>query len=279
MPAGIAQLKAKSLPLMDGGVFDNQGMQSLEMRVRETGVDMILISDTDRESEALYTMPQSVASLVRDKDANMIWKLLIGWNPSLNCLAWLSLFVQWSCGLYAAVIGANIWTAQLTTVPRPSIIWMLLSNTVPLGLTIITLVLTTLFRSIFKNKLLARVPQLKTAGWKYLKKVNLVGLVDMIWLRASSLVTLVSDVFMKRIRSGSYRSIYGDPDYQDKLAANLIYSSQNPWPFHDPATDDKNALPGLNAAFEAQLKSIRTPSDELLKVAKTAAEIATLLWS
>jgi hypothetical protein len=82
-------------------------------------------------------------------------------------------------------------------------------------------------------------------------------LIDMVELRATSLVALASSVFMKRIRGLIYGIVYRDEKFKDKRVSNLIYELNGEKPSRAP-----------------WLK----PSAEMQKVTQLASNEPTRLW-
>ncbi|MFO1046185.1 MAG: patatin-like phospholipase family protein [Planctomycetaceae bacterium] len=284
-PDGETDFKAHPSPLMDGGIYDNQGLGSLELRIKKSeSVDMVIISDTDRIKDPLYAMPESVGELVKKPCVGFGWRVLLWCNPKLGSLAWITWLVMMLCCISACAIAINL-RDQLINQPRPSVLWMIFSNIVPGLLTVSCLSLTSMVRSVFKNQLLTNIPQLKIASWKYLAKLRLVNVVDMCWLRISSLVALASEVFMKRIRASGFAKIYGDTTFDSILSANFVYSiASDKWPFENIKSDNceggnnTEMLSGCTSQFVTELKSIPKPSAKLLEIVDEATAVETLLW-
>jgi predicted acylesterase/phospholipase RssA len=277
IPSGVADAFLAPSPLMDGGVYDNQGLESLLLSAKRTGgVDLILMSDADRQSDPLYEMPEPISPKGLG-NASLLWKITAWWNPSLGMLDCLLVLLLIACALSVVAVGVDFWL-QLAGSERISWLAVLFKNIVPLLTTAGTALLIAVLRSLFRNKLLSKVPQLQSEGWKHLRKVRLLSAAQMIILRVSSLVALTSSVFMKHIRAAGYRNIYEDPDYADKLAANYIYTirSTAPWAFVDPVNDSK--MLGTSTSLISELETIPEPSRCVFSVAEAAARVPTLLW-
>lgn len=283
----------RSTPLMDGGVYDNQGLESLILSINRTkdetqgqvDTDMIIMSDTDRRADALYTIPQSVAKFVeKDESASPIWSWMAKWNPTLGTVAWVSWLLMVLCIASGVAVVSNLvvegqqwWNKEPGA---PSFTRLVLTNVFPLLLTGSAAFLLWFLRSLFKNQLLNQVPQLRAASWPLLSRVRLVSAIDMVVLRVSSLVALASNVFMKHIRAAGYRTLYNDPLYAGKLVANYIYSvhSKNAWAFKDPLNDDKMLKPMPGPRLLAEIGQIPTPSEVMQTVVDSAERVPTLLW-
>jgi predicted acylesterase/phospholipase RssA len=290
VPPGILSLFANARsPLMDGGVYDNQGLESLlfaDQRLRNAGpagpapngADLIIISDTDRLSENLYQVPGPIRDAILQSKTNWALKLLFWIDPRLKWLdrgSWLLIVLCW---LTIAAIAGNLVEKFLS--PQ-AIDWfeLTLTSVVPLALALASQFLVNALRGLVRKDLLPKIPQLQAAGWNYLREIPLSRALDMALFRVTSLLALTSEVFMKRIRSAGLNRTFDDPAYQGRIMANLIYqlTPNYRWVFAAPASDSK-MLPGLEPALVAELQAIPPPSAQLEGVAKTAADMPTTLW-
>jgi hypothetical protein len=118
---------------------------------------------------------------------------------------------------------------------------------------------------VLRRELLGRrselIPQVGRRAWKGLQRITVDQLVDMLWLRLSSVVTLTASIFMKRIRAMGYARLYEDPKYRARRVSNLVYHLQSSEPFAE-------SLAGL----------VSRPSAALRRVADVAASMPTTLW-
>ncbi len=189
------------LPLMDGGVFDNQGIESLLLASGEPpdNFGMFIFSDTHLASEALYEFPAA-------KRAG--WLTLGG----LKVIWWLLLILAVICLTAAAAFlgtGLSRWQELFY------LLAFLMSGGV---LTLLIWARMTIARY------LERIPKLKQAAWRYFRKLTLLQVADLVHLRISSLFALAGDVFMKRIRRLVFDQAFKDERFRNKLVPNLIYS-------------------------------------------------------
>jgi predicted acylesterase/phospholipase RssA len=278
------QLDGHRVCLMDGGVYDNQGIESVlhadRRRVREqkSPMDLFIVCDTDPKSPRLFSIPPPIQTTGKGP----ITRLLFRFNPRLKWidhLLWITCFL---CLESIAVIGLMVWRQGGQGGARGwSPVLMLFGTIVPLVLAIMVAALTFSLRSLFRSSLLPLVPELKAASWQQLRRIRLWDAVDMLQQRVASLLSLTSDVFMKRIRSLTYSRLYDDPAQVARLMPNFIDHLQpregrKPY-FHDPGT-----LHGLTieaeAALREYLRTLPLPSESLEQLAIRAAQVPTRLW-
>ena len=95
--------------------------------------------------------------------------------------------------------------------------------------------------------------------WDDLKKITIDQLADLLILRGTSLISMATNVFMRRIRSLVYGLIYDDDKYKGQRISNLVYdlASESEW----------EDLPG-----------VPPPTGRLQAVADVAATMGTILW-
>lgn len=200
----LKELQAKEwapLPLMDGGVYDNQGMGSLVLE-ESAGANfgLFIISDTEPQQDDLYRLP---------KPRPLGWLRL--WH--LNA-AWWGLLV-----LAIATTLAAVWFLM-----QPSRSWQdLVLRWLPLAMPLFTVAALVWTRSKIAGAL-RRVPQVEGSVWRFVKNLKVNQFIDMMELRISSLFALASAVFMRRIRRLIYNSVYADELLKKKIMPVLIYN-------------------------------------------------------
>lgn len=189
------------LPLMDGGVYDNQGMGSLilglKSRLKDFG--LFIFSDTNPQAHDFYQLPKPrPPGWLRLRHLKAIWLFLL-------VLALLTVVV----------------TAQFAGLPwhpsRDPRHWL------PVAMPLLTAVaLIWLQRKIADA--LCRVPRVEGSIWRFVKNLKVNQFIDMMELRMSSLLALTSSVFMRRIRQMVYASILGDEDFKGRTLPVSIYN-------------------------------------------------------
>ncbi|MEM8713092.1 MAG: patatin-like phospholipase family protein [Planctomycetota bacterium] len=244
LPPSLAKSLETPVALMDGGVYDNQGMSSLMLMDRRSSdhLALVIVSDVDQLQDSLYSIPPNVK-------LGLAGRLTLGW---LNVLSLLLFATCVATVLVLAIHWRTRGTGDLADV---------FGYAVPMVLAVTTgLALTTLRRVVRSG--VDCVPQVGAASWHQLRRIKLEELVNMLNLRATSLLSLTSSVFMARIRRLVSRTVYQRDGYRGKLIANYIYSLQTP------------------SRFDANLEreGIEPPSIELQAVIDAAATMPTTLW-
>lgn len=243
IPVQLAERFPKPLPLMDGGIYDNQGIEAallaIERRKRkEKDFSLFIISDTDQKKPDIYRYPKGGQfSRLTVSAVNIILLIFI----TLSLLSALTLVA----GLVNHVCGAGGWWTGLLKYGFPAVVLISLAAAI------------WWIRNKVKNEFFARIPQVSYAGWDDIKRLTIDQLLDLVELRATSVVALTSSVFMKRIRSLIYGIVYRDEKFKDKRVSNLIYE-----------------LNGEKASRVSWLK----PSEEMQKVTQLASNEPTRLW-
>ena len=112
-----------------------------------------------------------------------------------------------------------------------------------------------------KARLIDRLPRTGLDVPKLLKRMPLRLLLDLVWMRAQSLIAMSGDVFMKSIRDLRYRELYSSDEYRNRTASNLIYKLSESQ--YRPPSD---------------LPEWRKPTSEMHLIAERAASMPTILW-
>lgn len=240
-PGGQVPAAAKALgsvALMDGGIYDNQGIQALLLAEDRAPIELglFIVSDTDRLEPNLYTFPtrQAEGGLSVGVLSRLAWALMV---------------------LCALSFGVSLWGLRRAFAWRPELV---LTHVIPMLLAGATAFgLWWLRRSV--RALLERVPQVGFTAWSDLRRLPFDGLLDLVQLRVGSLLALTSSVFMRRIRALVYGEVYGNPRYELSRVSNLVY--------HLRSGERFTPLPGVPA-----------PSTRLRAVADTASGMPTTLW-
>ncbi|TSC31336.1 patatin-like phospholipase family protein [Corallococcus sp. Z5C101001] len=209
------------LPLMDGGIYDNQGIDSLLLAYdRAESPPTLLISDVSTQDPQMYNVPENPTKR--------------GW-VTLNGVSWLA----WGLLLLALASAAILaWrgfdaVSSGTWAPRDYLLYL-----VPGVLT--AAVATALFwvRARLDDATALLKKQMNLDVWPSFKKLTVPEFSQMLVLRASSLMALTSKVFMKRVRGLVFGRLYQDPRFKNQRVSNLISAltvdrpnlfSRHPW--------------------------------------------------
>jgi predicted acylesterase/phospholipase RssA len=234
----------EDLALMDGGIYDNQGIESLWLADKRNDflLDLFIISDVDQRLNSLYSFPPPL------KVSNL----------TLQTIDFLSKILIMFCLFTLVTVGYE----AIKDYVNGQFIWLdFFLYIIPLLLATGTAFILLWGRNLIKNQILPKIPQVGRLGWKDLKTLTINQVVNGIYLRLTSLQAMAGSVFMTRIRNLGFSFIY--QQYKDKnrkkLISNLIYDLKT-------------------GSSLAKLPGVQPPSTEILKVIDAAANIPTTLW-
>ncbi|MBD2356696.1 patatin-like phospholipase family protein [Tolypothrix sp. FACHB-123] len=244
--AVVHEKLAEDLALMDGGIYDNQGIDSLWLAEKRSDfpLDLFIISDVDERPGTFYSFPPDF------KVSNL----------KLQTIDWLSKILIVFC-LFTVITVAY---EAIKDYISGQFIWLdFFLYIIPFFLALATAFILFWGRNIIKNQILPAVPQAGIVAWNDLKSLTINQVINAISLRLTSLQAMAGSVFMNRIRNMGFSFIYQqyrDKDKQKKLISNLIYELR---------------AGGKRAKLPIEVKPI---SPEILKVIDAAATMPTTLW-
>lgn len=242
-PARRAELSSRFpglLPLMDGGIYDNQGTDALLLADErsEAKADLFIVSDTQQRQASLYTLrPPEEARGPR------LRTLFRGGQAALVVLAVSA--VALAIELVRSLARRSFGVAEVFTQLLPMLVTALLAVAAPL-----------LWRAVHRA-VGSAAPSVSAGFWRGLLSLRLSHALELATVRLQSVIAITADVFMKRIRSLGYDMLLRNPAYTDRSVANLIY---------DLERAQAARKPGL------------TPSEAQLEVVRRAAAVKTQLW-
>jgi predicted acylesterase/phospholipase RssA len=230
------------VPLMDGGIWDNQGVDSLVLAFERGGAATLVISDVAARNSDIYNFPPAEKrGFVTLRMVSILgWLLFIAAVVSAGMLAWTGID-EWA-------EGERGWTQVfLYAVP------FLFSAAVAVAMGWLKVTLRNVQARLKEKMAIADV-------WDDLHKLTVLEAIGLIELRVGSLLALTSSIFMKRIRGLIVTSVYRDPAYEGKRMMNLIYSLD----------ENRPKLYKAHPWLE--------PSPALRQLAKDAEAFPTTLW-
>ncbi|MFI5138986.1 MAG: patatin-like phospholipase family protein [Sphingobacteriales bacterium] len=236
----------KKVGFMDGGITDNQALQSMMYadgrRIRrETSFspfDLMLVNDVG----SYFIKPYVVPELTKHRGINLTWVYRL-------------IFFIFVIGLALAGIGIHCHRPVLDLIG---------------GLVIVIPAIFLWFVSWLKKKIVA-VSESPTGFTekiiklmvRYFTKTPIVVLKQMLEARAESVLMLNMSIFMKRIRQLIYNKFYESPEWKNRGKGNHIYDLS----FSSDLYRKRNPpLPYLE------------PSRDIKIVAQTAFNMGTTLW-
>jgi predicted acylesterase/phospholipase RssA len=237
--------KCIPLPLMDGGIYDNQGITSAVLADRDKSFGLFLITDTSaREDEILRTPDNSPRR---------------GWF-SLETLFWGAVGVFIVCLAAIVIIGYSFFnTDQPNRFSEWQIILAYIVSVLPGFLLIGVLVW---IYSLFRKAESVIVSGARFRLWHYFKKMALPDAIGMVKARISSVLAMTSNVFMKRIRQLQFNNLMNPESRAKRVSFNLIYTL-------NPSTD-RIDLWKLDPELE--------PTAEMKNICHSAEKVPTTLW-
>ena len=233
------------LPLMDGGVFDNQGVDGVLQTYRrwKASADLLLVSDTSPPTEDYLDYPVKPARgrLTLRAVYGIGWLLFAGALVSAAMLA-TTAGLRW---------GAGAWN----TVRDVFLIG------IPFVFSLATAVGLWWVRWRFRRELRLVREHTAVQLWPALRSLTVPDAVDLAEGRVRSLVALASSIFMKRVRRLIQDALVHDERLRGRVAFGLIYDMDRP-----------------NEKLFEEAPWLR-PSAALVALARRAAAVPTLLWS
>lgn len=282
----------QQLGLMDGGIADNQAINSL-MRINERNrkvFDLNIICDVSSH----YMQPFKPSISIETDHKLLKEPLQDTINRLFNLREWIKTFF-W-IGLTCLLVALNAWFfLQCNTCHTPSRWILVISLTVGLSLTLVTGWLLLQFNTIkVKINQWTKENPSSNSTWmkvflKYGKsflKVSNRRLINMLLERGNSVSLLALDVFMKRIRSAYFEQLYTTPAYRYRRISCFIYEFSK--------TNDENRDQRLNEAphkykkgqdhdmwwydLNKEDRALYKPSPEMQAIAQESFKMDTTLW-
>lgn len=208
------------LPLMDGGIYDNQGIDSLLLAFDESSACTLLISDVSTQNSQMYDVPANPTS------RGWITLRGVGW------LAWALFALALAAAVVLAWHGAEEarvgdWTWQdylLYLVPGA------------FSVAVAGALVWARRRLNDANAMLEKTTDVHALP--SIRALTVPEFTQMVTLRVTSLIALTSSIFMSRVRGLVFRQAYSDPNFKGRRVSNLIYSltredaelfTEHPW--------------------------------------------------
>jgi len=209
------------LPLMDGGIYDNQGVDSLVTEFQDSQpAPTLIISDVSTRETEMYNVPENPTKrgwVTLNGVSWMAWGMFFLTLASAVCLAWRGFQDAregtWQLGDAFVYIIPGALSAAVAV----ALIWLRL-------------------RLKDVNALLQKHMDLN--AWPSFQKLTVMEFAQMVVLRVSSVLALTSKVFMKRVRGLIFSRVYQDAAFEHRRVSNLIYAltvdhprlfAQHPW--------------------------------------------------
>lgn len=244
---------------MDGGVADNQGIESIvlaEQRRRDyrkdrsrtdKALDLVIVSDVTSPYMNGFEPSEQMLS----KGAG---KLTIGRLRNYGLIAEgviIALFIL------SIVLGSGFWTGVMSVI-----------------LAIVTA--ANVAGACLKNKMFDAIS--KTFIGKnatFLSHTKFATLEAMLMNRAKSVVMLSSEVFLKRMRQLNYQVLYENPAWENRRITSTVYELRPEEKWEDRLPNSEGKRKDKN---EMELPQYLAPSEAIQQNSTLAASMGTTLW-
>lgn len=261
--------------LMDGGITDNQGIESMmlayDRRNNETaqkkGVkpfDLMIVADVSNRIIAPYnTKVSKIDSEMSINDYHKKGKRLLPIGVGVLILSLVSYFSSF-------IIDFSNET------------WVNLSKAFGY-LTFLPAIALIVGGRYYKRKITELIAKIKTEtsetqnlNWDILSKyghflttIKISVLSKLLYSRMSSTATMASEVFLKKIRRAIFEEFYECKDYDFRRVSNLIYTLSEGYQNSVEKEEENKAMDEVKLLL---------PSLEMMKVAENARTTGTTLW-
>lgn len=231
--------------LMDGGVFDNQGIDSIE-RIYErknNEIELYIISDTDQRNAVLLEthVVSNRGCLTLSQATVLLWMLLVASLTTMFAIA----IDAWQT---FSTTSISIWRGTFLYV-------------IPFLMAAGVAIFLGWGRSFAIEMLEKFNRETGIDVWTNFQKLSVPAAIEIMESRATSLVAMARSVFLKRIRDLGYNRIFDNPVFESKLIPNIIYDLDN----------ESKWGPEIN-------QSNLQPSTELREISAQAEAYSTNLW-
>jgi len=245
--------------LMDGGMVDNQGIDSVinaEYRMSKYTADLAEFASQDVKAVDLYII-SDVSSPYMNPYVTSIEKKPSGWRKlSFRRFFLLGILLEIAAILLviAAICSNNALVTFLTGFFAS--LFMLAGT--------LCFFLSNIFRWAVKK---FEVPEYFTKKLKVFSRMKFGVYETLITNRITSVISMVSQVFMKQVRRQEYGRVYNDKEWRPRLIMNGIYELSSKL----MKETDENEREYISTTIDP-------PSEKLIAIADQADSMGTTLW-
>jgi hypothetical protein len=246
--------------LMDGGIVDNQGVDSViwaEERMRSYPDDLKYLISDDIKAIDLFIISDVSSPYMKGfvKSENIEIPFFGNW--CFNTLKFISI----SC----LIVGLFSFIALPIIQSKIGLIIASVSGTVLITFSIFTGFLSNGFLMILKR---LGVPPLFVKKLQTFNSIKFNVYYNLLINRLNSSKAMISEVFMKQLRRFAFDKVYKDNEWESRLITNAVYELTS-----------KNVEIRNNPLNKKVLNdSILNPSELLKEVAENAYSMDTTLW-
>jgi predicted acylesterase/phospholipase RssA len=272
-----------AIGLMDGGIYDNQGIDSIQLSERRRGKAYSKIKPDHPVDRLPYDLV--IISDVSSPDISHPFRFHKTKESSLSHLSFRKVesFIH-------LVRSVTFWIPILLIIGGIALGFLNdWENAVGTGIALMLMLFGVIFlviNNIFWGRLKKVVADLgsmirKSIGEFYLKKIAKLDLKDytvreiepLFYDRMNSLSLMVQDIFLKQVRRLKYASIYEDAIYDNRRVANLIKElTIEDWDKTRDYQDCKEVDKALQGSYNDVI------GNKIKVLAKEASSFGTTLW-
>ncbi len=241
----------KTFPLMDGGIYDNQGIDAVLL-----ASDRMKLFYPEHESQEMPIDLYIISDVAEGPTKPFVLRERLFKGRLLNCL---NLNMVMYCSI---IVALTIFAMMLMTKSKACLI----IETVLFSASFLLFLIIFVAKHCLCSKKLLRncyVPEVLDDPLKKVFSYNLNTLLLSIYHRITSLIYMSSSVFMRQVRRLSIKQIYENSKWEDRRILNAI------WDLRKDKVDSRNKDQELGIAL---------PSERILNLTKEAMEMKTTLW-
>ncbi len=261
--------------LMDGGITDNQGIESMMLaydrrnneRAKKKGLkpfDLMIVADVSNRIIAPYST--KVSKIDSEKSINDFHKIVKRLLPLGIGVLTLSLI--------------SYFSSYVIDIPNETLV----TTTKAFGyLTFLPAIGLIIGGRFYKRKISELIAKIKSEtsetqhlNWDILSKygsflttIKISVLSKLLYSRISSTATMASEVFLKKIRRAIFEEFYECNDYDFRRVSNLIYTLSRGYQSSVEKEDENKAMDDVK---------LLSPSPQMMDVAENARTTGTTLW-
>lgn len=255
--------------LMDGGIVDNQGIDSViwaEERMKGYTGELKKFVSEDEKAIDLF--------IISDVSSPFMDDYVKTKEKRIKCLRKLTFKRFMWFGLAFLLIGAVVTYLGFREASRSCIYFIGILSGLLFLAGFVGLFLSNLFWRMMK---IFKVPIFFIERVKHFSNLKFGIYETLIKNRINSVVSMVSEVFMKQIRRQEYGRVYNEEGWKTRLVMNAVYELTTKQTLYrnkkDGGIQSEDPKKGYNLSEDLQ-----NVSPELMKVAEKAKSMGTTLW-
>ena len=255
----IAHTITKRFGIMDGGISDNQGIESINMAENrrrdhredktrtDKALDLVIVSDV----ASPYMVGYAPSKQMLPESAG---KLTIGRLRNYGLIAEAVAMVLF---ILFIVLGNGFWTGVMSVI-----------------LAIVTI--ANIAGALLKKKMFRLIGKTFIGNKAtFISHLKMATFESLLMNRAKSVIKMTSEVFLKRMRQLNYDVLYADPAWENRRITSTVYELRpgERWESRLPKPDSKS-----KKIIDDELPQYLAPSTIMQQNSKLAASMGTTLW-